>query len=60
MSGMREQLHHLVDRLSEEKLGPLLRLVQSELGDEPVARDLPFIGTLEASPDFAERSEGIL
>ncbi|ETK34352.1 hypothetical protein MPTA5024_19825 [Microbispora sp. ATCC PTA-5024] len=57
---MRDELHHLVDRLPEEKVGPLLRLVRDQLDEQPVVRDLPFIGLLEAEPDFAERSEEIL
>ncbi|GAA4104363.1 hypothetical protein GCM10022248_92760 [Nonomuraea soli] len=57
---MREELHHLVDRLPEEKVGPLLRLVREQLAEPLIVRDLPFIGTLEAEPDFAERAEEIL
>ncbi|ACZ85000.1 MULTISPECIES: hypothetical protein [Streptosporangium] len=60
MSVMREELHHLVDCLPEEKVAPLLRLVRDQFDERPVVRDLPFIGTLEAEPDFAERSEEIL
>jgi hypothetical protein len=60
MSLIRAELHQLIDRLPEEKVGPLLRLVQCELGEQPVARDLSFIGMLVAEPDFAERSEEIL
>lgn len=59
MSVMREELHHLVDRLPEEKMAPLL-FVRDQLEEQPVARDLPFIGMLDAEPDFAERSEEIL
>ncbi|MEV6863088.1 hypothetical protein AB0M44_19060 [Streptosporangium subroseum] len=57
MSVMREELHHLVGRLSEEKVAPLLRLVRDQFDEQPIVRDLPFIGTFEAEPDFAERSE---
>ncbi|WP_327049237.1 hypothetical protein OG320_15985 [Microbispora sp. NBC_01189] len=46
MSVMREELHHLVDRLPEEKVAPLLRLVRDQLEEPPVVRDLPFIGLL--------------
>ncbi|MER7207974.1 hypothetical protein [Streptosporangium sp. NPDC000239] len=60
MSVMREELHHLVDCLPEEKVAPLLRLVRDQFDERPVIRDLPFIGMLEAEPDFAERSEEIL
>lgn len=57
---MREELHHLVDQLPEEKVAPLLRLVRDQLDEQPQVRDLPFIGMLEAEADFAERSEEIL
>ncbi|MFD0883167.1 hypothetical protein ACFQ08_01120 [Streptosporangium algeriense] len=57
---MREELHHLVDCLPEEKVAPLLRLVRDQFDERPVVRDLPFIGLLEAEPDFAERSEEIM
>lgn len=60
MSVMREELHHLVDQLPEEKVAPLLRLVRDQLDEQPQVRDLPFIGMLEAEADFAERSEEIL
>jgi hypothetical protein len=60
MSVMREELHHLVDRLPEEKVAPLLRLVRDQLDEPQAVRDLPFIGMLEAEPDFAERAEDIL
>ncbi|MBD3135538.1 PH domain-containing protein [Microbispora bryophytorum] len=60
MSVMREELDHLVDRLPEEKVAPLLRLIRDQLEEAPVVRSLPFIGLLEAEPDFAERSEEIL
>ncbi|MEV7907980.1 hypothetical protein [Streptomyces anulatus] len=60
MSVMREELHHLVDCLPEEKVAPLLRLVRDQFNERPVVRNLPFVGMLEAEPDFAERSEEIL
>ncbi|MEU0564022.1 hypothetical protein ABZ297_01310 [Nonomuraea sp. NPDC005983] len=60
MSVMREELHHLVDRLPEEKVAPLLRLVRDQLEEPEAVRELPFIGMLEAEPDFAERAEEIL
>ncbi|MFC4534293.1 hypothetical protein [Sphaerisporangium dianthi] len=60
MSVMREELHDLVDRLPEEKVAPLLRLVRGQLEKRSIVRDLPFVGLLEAEPDFAERSEEIL
>jgi hypothetical protein len=55
----REELHHLVSRLPE-KAAPLLRLVRGRLDEQPVVRDLPFIGTPEAEPDLTERPEEIL
>ncbi|MFI6812312.1 hypothetical protein ACIBG7_07885 [Nonomuraea sp. NPDC050328] len=60
MSMMREELHHLVDPLPEEKVAPLLRLVRDQLDGPPAVRELPFIGMLEAEPGFAERAEEIL
>ncbi|MGW0808428.1 hypothetical protein [Nonomuraea sp. NPDC002799] len=60
MSVMREELHHLVDQLPEEKVAPLLRLVRDQLDEPKTIRDLPFIGMLAAEPDFAERAEEIL
>ncbi|MFF4198457.1 hypothetical protein [Nonomuraea sp. NPDC001831] len=60
MSVMRDELHHLVDRLPEEKVAPLLRLVRDQLDEQQAVRDLPFIGMLDAEPDFAERAEEIL
>ncbi|GGP12557.1 hypothetical protein LDL08_19060 [Nonomuraea glycinis] len=60
MSVMREELHHLVDQLPEEKVAPLLRLVKDQLDEPPAVRNLPFIGMLAAEPDFAERAEEIL
>ncbi|MEU1389029.1 MULTISPECIES: hypothetical protein [unclassified Nonomuraea] len=60
MSVMRDELHHLVDRLPEEKVAPLLRLVRDQLDEQQAVRDLPFIGMLEAEPDVAERAEEIL
>lgn len=49
-----------MDRLPEEKVAPLLRLVRDQLDEQQAVRDLPFIGMLEAEPDFAERAEEIL
>ncbi|MFI7424595.1 hypothetical protein [Nonomuraea sp. NPDC049684] len=60
MSAMRDELHHLVDRLPEDEVAPLLRLVRDQLDEQQAVRDLPFIGMLEAEPDFAERAEEIL
>lgn len=49
-----------MDQLPEEKVAPLLRLVRDQLDEPQAVRDLPFIGMLEAEPDFAERAEEIL
>ncbi|MFF0869512.1 hypothetical protein ACFYUV_47690 [Nonomuraea sp. NPDC003560] len=47
-------------RLPEEKVAPLLRLVRDQLDEQQAVRDLPFIGMLDAEPDFAQRAEEIL
>ncbi|MFC0861525.1 hypothetical protein ACFHYQ_04355 [Sphaerimonospora cavernae] len=62
MSVMREELHHLVDRLPEAKLGPALELIQGSLeeSEEEVERDLPFFGSFAMGPDLSERHEEIL
>nr|WP_062340137.1 hypothetical protein [Herbidospora sakaeratensis] len=60
MSVMRDEFRDLVDRLPEEQVAPLLQLVRDHLGDMPKVRNLPFIGIMEAEPDFAERSEDFL
>ncbi|WP_061294445.1 hypothetical protein [Herbidospora cretacea] len=60
MSVMRDELRDLVDQLPEEKVAPVLRLVRDQFADSPKVRHLPWIGTMEAGPDFAERSEDIL
>ena len=60
MTALRNELHELVDQLPETKVAPALRLIRGQLEDEQPERDLPFIGTLEAEPDFAERAEEIL
>jgi hypothetical protein len=65
MSVMRQELHHLIDRLPEEQVAPMLVLVQESL---PVGEDgeqswpLPsFVGTLESGKgDVAARSQEIL
>ncbi|GII77789.1 hypothetical protein Sru01_27710 [Sphaerisporangium rufum] len=58
---MREELHHLVDRLPEAELRPALELIRGRL-DEPAAkgRDLPFFASFDAEPDLAARHEEIL
>lgn len=57
---MREQLHQLVDQLSEEQMASVLQLVRDQLEDVPKVRHLPWIGTMAAGPDFAEQSEDVL
>lgn len=61
MSGLREELHQLVDQLPEAELRPTLRLIRGRLDDvETPRRDLPFFASFEADTDLAERSEEIL
>lgn len=59
MSAMREELHHLVDQLSETDLRPALELIRGRL-EEHEERDLPFFASFVAEPDLAERHEEIL
>jgi hypothetical protein len=61
MSATREELHHLVDELDEDKV-PGAAVLLRELAarrDKPRARP-SWAGTLAAGPDFAQRSEDIL
>jgi hypothetical protein len=61
MSAIREELHHLVDRLSEKDLRPALELIRGQLAEhENDKRDLPFFASFAAEPDLAERHEEIL
>lgn len=61
MSAMREELHHLVDQLPEDKLRPTLELIRGGVAEQGgQGRDLPFFGSFEAEPDLAERAEEIL
>ena len=61
MSAMREELHHLVDQLPEDKLQPALELIRGRVeGQGGQGRDLPFFASFEAEPDLAERAEEIL
>ena len=57
-------LHELVDQLSpaqaDEVRAVVLQLVTPAAGAEVLPRQLPFIGTVHAEADFAERSEEIL
>lgn len=50
MSAMREELHHLVDELPEERLAPVLQLIR---GDDHRARA---VATLES---VRERLSGV-
>ncbi len=61
MSAMREELHHLVDRLPETQLQPALELIRDRVEDHGEhGRDLPFFASFAAEPDLAERAEEIL
>jgi hypothetical protein len=61
MSAMREELHHLVDRLPETELRPALELIRGRVEEaDGGTRDLPFFASFEADPDLAERAEEIL
>ena len=61
MSAMREELHHLVDRLPEAELRPALELIRSRVAEDGgQGRNLPFFASYEAEPDLAERAEEIL
>lgn len=58
---MREELHQLVDQLSETQLRPALQLIRGRVEESSgPGRDLPFFASFEAEPDLAERSEEIL
>jgi hypothetical protein len=61
MSATREELHHLVDELDEDKVPGAAALLRelAERRDKPRSRP-PWVGMLHAGPDFAERSEDIL
>jgi hypothetical protein len=61
MSAMREELHHLVDQLSEKDLPPALELIRGQMEEhENDKRDLPFFASFVATHDLAERHEEIL
>jgi hypothetical protein len=61
MSTMRDELHELVDQLSEAELRPVLEVIRVRVHeDRGSGRDLPFFSSFEAEPDLAERSEEIL
>jgi len=60
MSAMREELHQLVDQLSEDEVQPALKLIRDRVAQHGQGRDLPFFASFEAEPDLAERAEEIL
>jgi hypothetical protein len=61
MSAMREELHHLVDQLPEDKLQPAFELIRGQVSEQGgQGRDLPFFSSFEAEPDLAEHAEEIL
>lgn len=57
-------LHELVDQLSPTQASAVravvLQLLSPAARTEGLPRQLPFIGTVHAEADFAERSEEIL
>lgn len=59
MGAMREELHHLVDKLPEAVVRPVLGLIRGRAEAVHGVRDLPFSASFESDPDLAERSEGI-
>ena len=61
MSATREELHHLVDELDEDKVPGAVALLCELAARRDKPRTRPsWAGTLCAGPDFAERSEDIL
>jgi hypothetical protein len=66
MTAAREEFHHLVDQLPEEKIGPLLALVRDNLAQPGVEGDqgwpLPeWVGMLHSGKsDLGARSGDIL
>jgi hypothetical protein len=58
----REQLHRLVDDLSDDEAAEALAFLESHLADEPGPASLPeFFGMLHSGKgDLAARSEEIL
>jgi hypothetical protein len=58
MSGVREELHYMVDRLPEAQLRPALGLIRGRVEESGgPGRDLPFFASFEAEPDLAEQAE---
>jgi hypothetical protein len=61
MSAAREELHHLVDELDEDKVPGAVALLRELAARRDKPRTRPsWTGTLRAGPDSAERSEDIL
>jgi hypothetical protein len=61
MSATREELHHLVDELDEDKVPGAVALLRELAARRDKPRTRPsWTGTLRAGPGFAERSEDIL
>jgi hypothetical protein len=61
MSAIREELHHLVDELDEDKVPGAVALLRELAARRDKPRNRPsWAGTLRAGPDFAEHSEDIL
>ncbi|HUN35820.1 MAG TPA: hypothetical protein VMU95_27800 [Trebonia sp.] len=60
MSVMREELHHLVDELTEAEIPPVIELIRGRTDATHSVRDLPFFASFESDPDLSERSEEIL
>jgi hypothetical protein len=57
---VKEQLRSLVDDLDDREAAEVLDLLRARYRRAERRRALPFVGTLDAEPDFAERSEDIL
>lgn len=47
MSAMREEIHHLVDQLPEERLAPVLQLIREDAAAERRARAAAMFEHLE-------------
>jgi hypothetical protein len=58
MSVARNELHHLVDQLTESELRSVLELIRGRAGGQRGmrVRELPFFASFEADPDLAESS----
>lgn len=58
---VKEQLRSLVDGLDDHQAAEVIELIRERYPREAAKRRrLPFVATLHAEPDFAERSEEIL